>query len=153
MIRHSVLDGLEMLFDPALRLAEEFELFMRILYRSKAVYQAEPVAVYRIHRDMSSFQLRDGWSDEFRLCLERFRVLDSAGNYPEELAVMEWKISYNEALLMLVRGELGTARRAIAPHRFRGVKAWCLYVVTFLPGPLWAVIRSLGLWGKHVYLR
>lgn len=151
MIRRSALERLDGLFDPALRLAEEFELFMRILYRSNAVYTAEPLAVYRIHPAMCSFVMRDGWCDEFRSCLERFRCLDAEGKYGAELVVMEWKIAYNEALLLMVRGELTTARNVVASHRFRSFKAFCVYMASFIPPRIWFLFRPL--WGRHVYLR
>lgn len=151
MIRQSVLERLDTMFDPNLRLAEEFDLFMRILYHGAAAYIAEPVAVYRVHEHNYSFTMRDGWGAEFRHCLERFRSIDIEGRYGVELAVMEWKIDYNEGLLLMVRGELSEARRKIAPHRFRSVKVFCVYLATFLPLRVWFLFRPL--WGRHVYLR
>jgi hypothetical protein len=151
MIRRSALERLDTMFDPRLKLTEEFDLFMRLLYNGKAVYTFAPTAVYRIHESNCSFILRDNWGTEYRFCLDRFRRLDEEGRYGKELAVMEWKIEYNEGLLLMVRGELVAARRKLFPHRFRSAKLFCIYLATLLPRKIWFLSRPF--WGRHVYLR
>lgn len=71
LFRRTALDGLEHCFDENLHLSEEFDLFMRILYKSKAVYVHEPLAIYRIHPGMSSIKYIEKYPKENAYIIEK----------------------------------------------------------------------------------
>ncbi len=54
VIRKILLDGLDYWFDENLDLSEEYDFFLRLLYKTLAGYHKEPLAVYRLHSNMST---------------------------------------------------------------------------------------------------
>ena len=66
MVRKNLFDALDKRFDPFLSLAEDYDMFMRILFRYPATYIHAPLANYRIHPNMGSYKYRDNWIQEYR---------------------------------------------------------------------------------------
>lgn len=151
LLRRSALQRLDALFDPTLHLSEEYDLFMRLLYRSEAAYVDEPLAVYRIHEQMSTIRLSDKSTTEFYLSLGKLRALDAGADrkyqqaFDRTVAVVE----YDRAKQLLAGGDLRGARKCIAPFRWTSGKAAAVYLATFLPVPLWFALRPL--WARGTF--
>lgn len=139
LIRRKALFSLDSLFDENLNLAEEFDLFMRLLYNSEAIYQAQPVAVYRIHPGMCSIKSRDKWRDEITYCIDKFARLypDFEKNYQPELNRRRLDLEYLSAKILMKEGDLWSARRQIAPIKLKGAKYFFLYLFSYLPVSFW----------------
>lgn len=118
LLRRSVLDSLDHLFDDRLTLSEEFDLFMRILYRSKAYYVDSPTAVYRIHANMSSIKNIERYPEENLLILNKLLTLDStiAHSCAREISIFKGKIAFWQARAFMANQEHSKARRALLPY-------------------------------------
>lgn len=142
MIRKKALDSLDSLFDANLSLAEEFDLFLRLLYKSKAVYQEEPVAIYRVHPAMSSIRFMDKWVDEITYVINKLKGIYPGfeKNYPGELRKRMKDLKYLSAKILMKQGDFVSARRQINALKFFGLKYFILYVCSCMPVNLWNFI-------------
>ncbi len=151
MLRRSALERLDEMFDATFNLVEEFDLFMRLLYRSQAAYVAAPLAVYRIHDANTSTAQRDRWTIENRRVLEKLRRLDTDGRFARELDDMAVRIEIMAAAIDLARGKPASARAHVSPHKWYSIKSFCLFLISFIPARLWLAL--LPLWRKGVLYR
>ena len=153
LLRTRALDavGGDALFDPALHISEEYDLFMRLLYSAEAVYVPEPLAKYRIHSDMSTERLSDKATAEFYHSLAKLRALDGArgGRFSAALDRANAVVEYARAKQHLADGELRLARSYIAPFKWSSAKATAVYLATFLPVPLWFALKPL--WARGTF--
>jgi len=133
LFRRSALDDLDHLFDNQLTLAEEFDLFMRILYRSKAHYLDAPTAVYRIHSNMSSIRKIEQYPEENRLILIKLLALDPriAHDYAREIMAFEGKIAFWQARADMHYHKSADARRILKPYTHKSLIFLGLYLSTF----------------------
>jgi glycosyltransferase involved in cell wall biosynthesis len=151
MIRKSVLNNMETLFDLNLILTEDYELFMRILYSSKAAYIHDPLAYYRVHSDMSSYVYRNKWVEEYRYVNKRFKTLDKENRYSKEIFLKEKQITVAEAAINMAEGRLRKARSVLSPFKFENMKYFVIYLATFLPVSVWLFLRPI--WRRGVLIR
>jgi hypothetical protein len=54
IIRKILLDDLGHWFDENLDLSEEYDFFLRLLYKTMVGYNKGPLVIYRLHSNMSS---------------------------------------------------------------------------------------------------
>ena len=145
MVRNSALQNLKDLFDPALEVSEEYDLFMRLLYISKARYLKQPTAIYRVHNNMSSIRHIDKYPVENSYILGKLRdlvpYLDK--RYPEEVAYLEAKIGYWYAVAYMHKGDLRHARISLKPHISANAVFFVLYMATYLPPHVWNMLQRL----------
>lgn len=132
LLRRSALDRLDHLFDNQLTLAEEFDLFMRLLYRSKAYYIDAPTVVYRIHANMSSIRQIERYPHENLLILDKLLALDPAvaQTYASEIGIFKGKIAFWQARASMANHEPANARRALAPYLRQSLAFPVLYLCT-----------------------
>jgi glycosyltransferase involved in cell wall biosynthesis len=135
IIRNKALKRLDSLFDTNLRLAEDFDLFLRLLYRSKAVYQDEPVAIYRVHSRMCSIQSLEKWPDELEYVFKKFGRLhqDFENVYSDALSKSRLDLEYLRAKICMMQGDCRSARRKINPYKFFCVRNFFLYFFSYMP--------------------
>jgi teichuronic acid biosynthesis glycosyltransferase TuaG len=74
MIRKTAYDEMVEKFDPHLRIAEEYDLFMRLLKDQEAAYIFDPLALYRIHS--TNTYNRDIADDEIMYIFNKLQMLD-----------------------------------------------------------------------------
>jgi glycosyltransferase involved in cell wall biosynthesis len=144
MVRKSSLERLGSLFDPALQMSEEYDLFMRLLYHGKADYLEMPVAEYRIHEAMASLRKIDQYPVEYKYILEKLgrQIPDFEDEYQDELRYLRAKIGYWHASAEMLKGSRRTARNYLAPFRWHGPVFLALYCLTFLPRGLWLRLQG-----------
>ena len=149
--RRQALMHLDELFDETFNLVEEFDLFMRLLYRSQAAYIAAPLAVCRIHDANTSTTQRDGWVAEHQRVLLKFRRVDGDGRFSRDLDDMAVRINLMAAAIDLSQGRPASARRHIASHKWYSLKSFALFLISFIPARLWAMLRPL--WRRGLLYR
>ena len=144
MLRKSSLEKLDSLFDPELHMSEEYDLFMRLLYKGKAEYLDIPVAEYRIHEGMSSIRRMDQYPVENKYILEKLSRLipDFESHYQKELKFLRAKIAYWESRAEMFRGARAKARCCLAPFMYHGPEFFALYLLTFFPRALWFYLHE-----------
>ncbi|MCX5809249.1 MAG: glycosyltransferase [Proteobacteria bacterium] len=144
MIRKRSLDRLGVFFDSNLILTEEFDLFMRVLYGSKAAYIDQPLAVYRIHPGMSSIKYIEKFPDEMAYTIGKFKEMDPSFEvkYSSELDYLNAKIGYYRARAEMLYNNTQKARACLYPFRLTDYRFFLLYVITFFPPKVWHKIHS-----------
>lgn len=145
VVRSSALHGLNELFDPALEVSEEYDLFMRLLYVSRARYLKQPTAVYRVHEQMSSIRHIDKYPVENSYILGKLRAMvpDLENKYPDEIAHLEAKIGYWHAATHMHRGSTMRARESLRPHMRHSLVFFALYLATYFPTAVWNMLQRL----------
>lgn len=145
MVRCSTLHNLNGLFDPALEVSEEYDLFMRLLYVSTARYLKQPTAVYRVHSNMSSIRHIDKYPVENGYILGKLRsmVPDLDKRYSHEIAYLEAKIGYWYAVANIHKGDSGQARISLKPYIWTSPVFFVLYLATYFPPAIWDLLQRL----------
>ncbi|MDO8812849.1 MAG: glycosyltransferase [Gallionella sp.] len=148
MLRGSSLQKLSDLFDPALEVSEEYDLFMRLLYVSEAHYLNQPTAVYRVHSNMSSIRHIDKYPVENNYILGKLRSMmpDLEQRYPDEVAYLKAKIGYWYAAAYMHKGDSMQARKSLKSFVWAGPVFFVLYLATYFPSVIWnSLLRLKGL--------
>jgi glycosyltransferase involved in cell wall biosynthesis len=145
MVRRDAFFSLDSLFDEALSLAEETDVFMRILYRAKASYVAEPLAMYRIHSGMSTLKYIDRYPQENAHMMEKFKKLDPffTDRYKKAIKYYEAKMGYWRARAEIAKGSTKRAREALSPYKWTDYRFFILYLSTYVSPRLWRTIHEL----------
>lgn len=139
MVRTDVVNRLDIKFNDSFEVSEEFDLFMRILLKSSALYIDEPLAVYRIHRDMASRKLIHRYPIEVGRILDEFKKNDASieQRYMPQIRRFEAKLGYYHARVYMEKGDLESARSSLAPYKYISIKFFILYIAAFFPPSLW----------------
>lgn len=145
MVRASALHKLDELFDPALEVSEEYDLFMRLLYASTVRYLKSPTAVYRVHSNMSSIRHIDKFPVENEYILGKLRTMvpDLDKRYPIEIAHLEAKIGYWYAASYMHKKNTVRARESLKPYMRKSLVFFALYLATYLPISIWSALQRL----------
>jgi glycosyltransferase involved in cell wall biosynthesis len=151
MVRKDAFVRLDSLFDETMSLAEETDVFMRILYREKASYIAQPLSVYRIHSSMSTVKYIDKYPEENAYMVEKFKKMDPffVDRYRDALNYYEAKLGYWRARAEIAKGSTKKAREALRPYKWTDYRFFILYVSTYVSPRLWGIIHDLK--DKWVY--
>ena len=149
MLRAQAVKKLAEKFDDTLELSEEFDFFMRLLFKSKALYIDKPLAVYRVHPEMASLKLIDRYPGELECVMGKFKKLDSSfeDKYSPAIRYYEAKLGYWRARSEMERGEQKRARIELEPHKFTDVRFFVLYIATYMPLAVWKRLHHYKLQG------
>lgn len=149
MLRIEAVNRSALKFDDRFEVSEEFDFFMRLLFKSKAFYIDEPLAVYRIHKDMSSQKLFYKYPVEAGDILNKLKNIDSLvlQKYTVQIKYFEAKIGYWHAKIEMERNNSKAARLKLAPYRFTDGKFFVLYIFTFLPLVAWKWLHRFKMEG------
>lgn len=139
MVRRKAIGRLKDLFDKELVLSEEFDLFLRLLYDSKAAYIDEPLADYRLHSDMSSIKHMLRFPDEEEYIFKKLENLHPGfeNDYSHVLKKRRKELVYLRAKILMKKGDLLSARNMIKLYRFSNFKCLFLYIFSYLPVSFW----------------
>ena len=145
MVRRDTFFGLDSLFDETLTLAEETDVFMRILYKGKASYLAQPLAMYRIHGGMSTLKYIDRYPRENAHMMEKFKKLDPSftDRYKKAIEYFQAKLGYWRARADMAKGSAKSAREALSPYKWTDYRFFILYLSTYASPRLWRTIHEL----------
>ena len=144
IIRRKVLENHNYLFNVDYHLSEEFELFMRLLYRSLATYIHEPLAYYRVHNEMGSLKFIDRWPIEMESIIDTLKRLSPTIEYEyrQEFEYLHAKIGYYHARAAMARSDQKGARRYLRSYRYTDHQFFFLYLLTFLPSIIWRIVHK-----------
>ncbi len=145
LFRRSALDCLDQYFDENLNLAEDFDLFMRILYKSIAIYVDEPLAIYRIHPGMSSIKYIDKYPIETAYIIEKLININNSISLKYENAINYYraKISYWYARSCMIKSDNYGARKHLETYKYVNFKFFILYLLTFFNSSYWKALHKL----------
>ncbi len=149
MVRMSAVRKIGVLFDDALELSEEFDFFMRLLLKSQALYIDEALAVYRIHKNMSSRILSHKHAFEAEYVLNKLLQTDQSigSDYKSEVDFFKAKIAYWKAKSDIENNSRAKASSELRPYRFINFKFFLLWLLTFLPTQVWITLHRYKIRG------
>lgn len=137
MVRRSSLDALDTLFDPQLYLWEQYDLFMRILSNSRAVYQHQAFGIYRVHPESGTVKrlFTHEYVDELSRIIDNFRKRDPAfmNAHKKGFSRLVAKMTFMRAKIEIAQGNLPKGRALLEKTTWFDYKFLILYMLTFLP--------------------
>lgn len=142
VVRKSSIDNLHSLFNPDLNMTEDYDFFMRILYKGLAEYIGEPLATYRHHPDMSSVMQEIKLIKETIFVIETFSSLspDFEKTYYEILVRLKKRsivaLSFKISKDTLLTGDKVVARSIIRPYKWYNIRTFVLFCITYFPRSL-----------------
>lgn len=154
MLRMDVINRLESKFDDNFEVSEEFDFFMRILFKTKALYIDEPLAIYRLHQNMSSQKLLHKYPVEMGYILDKLKKMDDSvkQKYAPQIKYYEAKLGYWYAKVEMERYNSKSARSRLEPYRFVDFNFLILYLFTYLPPVLWKWLHRYKMESKLRWL-
>jgi glycosyltransferase involved in cell wall biosynthesis len=143
VIRRVALLSLDEYFDNKLRYAEEFDVFMRVLMRSRAAYVNEQLAIYRVHPNMASIKLDLKKEDEILYVIDKLRkCMPSFDNkYKKSIDYLYSIMAYDRANIQMARLNFKHAREILLHTRWPKSKFYFLYILTFSPKRIWQLLN------------
>ncbi|MFA5832102.1 MAG: glycosyltransferase [Bacteroidota bacterium] len=154
MISRRSLNSLDSLFDERFQHIEEFDVFMRVLYKHKASYIDEPLSVWRIHKNMGTMRSPERGPKEIQFLLEKFNHMDPlfAKKYPKDVEYIEVQlIKYSVAKYDILNGRSLAARSSIAPHKWYSIRLFLAYLSSFFPQVLIKMMNESILFMKRIH--
>ena len=145
VIRKTLLGNLDHWFDKKLDLCEEYDFFLRLLYKAQAGYQKEPLVVYRLHPDMSTVKNFHKFEEEKLYILNKFfkQIPKFNKKYQNEIRLFRAGVAVGQATEYMLRGEKSQAREAMRPYMFISTKHFVLYLMTYLPLFLYVGLQEM----------
>ncbi len=134
MLRRDTLVKRRIEFDENIRLSEEYDVFMRLLYGSRAAYIREPLAVYRIHSEMNSIVKMKDYYAETCYILQKFKEIGGCEErFRRALDRQAMNNEYLKAKIMIYQGECKKGREHILLHNPMEMRSILLYFFSFMP--------------------
>lgn len=154
ILRKNTLTKLNIKFDEGLEVSEDFAFFMKFLLKVKAYYIDEPLAVYRIHKEMNSQRLFHKYPQELEIILDKLKKSDSSivEKYSSEINYYEAKLGYWYARALIEENNPKAARTRLAPYKFIDFKFLVLFFLTYLPVRFWRLIHRLKIENNFFWL-
>jgi len=146
MVRRTAIDTLDHYFDEKFKLLEELDLFMRLLYKSQAAYLCEPLAMYRIHPNMSSRKLMNQYPDEWAYLLEKFKRMVPLfeQKYSEGVHHICAQNAFCQAKVKMMEKDVISAREFLRPYKSVDFNFFLLYLMTYF---------SIKIWDLHLVIK
>lgn len=144
MIRRNVLTERNIEFDENLHLSEEHDVFMRLLYKSKAGYIKDPLAIYRIHPQMASITRISDYYLEGLYVLKKFKEIDGCQElFNKALKKYEMNLEYSKAKKLINHGDSVSGRKQISAYKLLYFKYFLLYLFSFMPTNVRHIIQNI----------
>ncbi|MBW8015813.1 MAG: glycosyltransferase [Planctomycetes bacterium] len=135
ILRKSLLNDMDHWFDKKLDLSEEYDFFLRLLYKTQAGYQKEPLVVYRLHPNMSTVKKFHKIEEECLCILDKLHnsIPKFEETYRDEIRLFRSRIASVMATEYILRGEKSKARGVLRSYLFVSTKYFVLYLMTYMP--------------------
>lgn len=144
MVRKKFLYQLDELFDNNLNYASDYDLFLRIFYKTEVKYLHEPLAGYRIHSDMFSIKSVAKNDEEIRYVIEKFKRKYSGfkEKYSGPLKKVQMRLEYSQLRLKMDTGNFNAVRYLATIIKLLDIKLLLLYISSFLPKRIWFTLKD-----------
>ena len=110
-----------------------------------AGYHKEPLAVYRLHSNMSTVKNFHKFEAENLYILDKFfkNIPKFEEKYQNEIRLFRGKVASIKATEHMLRGQKTRAREVLQPYMFIGVKHFMLYLMTYMPLFLYVGLQEM----------
>lgn len=132
-------------FDERLELCEEADLFYRIAHDWELAFVEQPLTIWRVHNNNSTFRQFDKFAEETLLILEKHRALfpDYDNRQEEAVKILEDRANFQKAVSLWHSGS-GKQARARLRHLLKDSrKARLFWLASFLPGSMYDTLARL----------
>ncbi|ALV23671.1 glycosyltransferase, family 2, putative [Campylobacter iguaniorum] len=134
MIKKSKLDEMDEKFDKNLTYPGDFDLFVRFLYKNKAIYIDECLCEYRANNSNSITNTRQLENLlQTRLAIKKLSNLFCNDKNKKIFEILNVKNIIQESGYYFRNGNFKKTREIITPIKLFNKKSFALYVATFLP--------------------
>lgn len=142
MLRKKALDSLlrpgegACWFDENLQVCEEADVFYRLAHDWEVDFVDEPLTIWRVHGENSTFKKFAQFARETRHILAKHRLLypDYDSRHAASVAMLEKRADFQEAVALWREGSGVAARKLVAPHKNSSPKLKLFWLASFLPG-------------------
>lgn len=145
VLRKEALKALGRAFDPKLRLAEDFDLFLRMLYRYEGDYISDVGNKCRIHGKNASQRWIKNWPGEIEYILQNF-IQELPGfekEYANEIVAYRAKLALARAIGEIEQGSRSKAREALRPYLRQDWRYRVVYLTTYFPAQVYRYLHFL----------
>lgn len=145
LLKRAGLGELSELFSADFEVAEEFDLFLRFLYRRQAGYLPELLVYYRLHTQQMSRTKLVRYAVEMDLAVKKLKTIypETVVRYPANYARLEEKVIYYRARAKFQAGDKRAARVLLLPLLARDWRYLVLYLLLIVPGDLFGVVHKI----------
>lgn len=133
------------LFDKNLNLSEDYDVFMRLVYKLKATYINEPLALYRVHQNMCSNKYKSKVPEEIKYVLEKLKRLypEIKDKYPSAISYLNSYINLYYAKIELLKGNPKKARNILLANKLINHNSAIVYLVSYFHPKVFKFINNL----------
>lgn len=141
----SLPDGAGTWFDESLNVCEEADLFYRIAHDYELDFVNEPLTVWRVHSDNTTFKKFGQVAAETIAILQRQRLMhpDFDSRYAGLAEFIERRAAFQLGIACWRAGENKKARETIAPYLDGSAKFRLFWLASFLPGSFFDIAGRL----------
>ena len=144
ILRRKALARSNIEFDENLHLSEEYDVFMRLLYKSRAGYIKDPLAIYRVHPQMTSVTRMFDYYTEGLYILKKFKEIDDCQvHFKKALKKHEMNLEYLKAKILINHDDSVSGRKQISEYKFLYFKYFLLYLFSFMPTDVRHYIQNI----------
>ncbi len=132
-------------FDESLNLCEEADVFYRIAHDWQCDYVDEPLAIWRVHGQNTTFLRFGRFAQETNAILAKHRRLYPGYDerYPDVVEALETRAAFQTAVSLWQNGEGARARKLIGPHKRKTLKYRLFWWASFLPGSMFEKLAKM----------
>jgi len=148
------LNSLGTLFDDRFNQIEEYDVFIRLLYKYKAAYLDKPLAIYRYHNTMLSNKAYENSAKEYPILINKLKEMDPIIEklYPEVIDYFNIQVvRYSQAKMEIINGNPQKARRILNDHMFYSIKLFLMYMASFFPSKISYLLYHKLISYKHLH--
>lgn len=153
MLSKRILSQSGIMFDDTLQWSEEYDLFMRILYKARAAYINEPLGLYRNHPLMTSVRLDIQFRmNETRYVIEKLRKNEKNFDlqYADAIKVNFRINDYYLACGHMENGNMAAARSLLSKHKYTNINYFIRFIFTFLPS--WVLKQLIAIKTRIIFM-
>lgn len=147
IIRKKYVDEMKLWFDERFEYAEEYDFFSRLAYKCKVYYLGEPLAIRRMHGEMSTIRLAERIPAEHQMALDNLRAYIPGfdQDYPSVVRKIEYIRDYMHAKYLFPKKDNRKIRGLVKPYVFTEKRALAYFLIACLP-------KRLSVWiYKKIY--
>jgi glycosyltransferase involved in cell wall biosynthesis len=135
MLRSDLIRSTGELFDPSFKVAEEFDLFMRLFYNCRVGYIKRVLSKYRIHPQQESRQKIELYISECESVAEKLKrqFPKSVSEHSDAYRFYNAKVDYYRARHFMRMGDQRAALKMVSQHRSLGWQFRALDLMLRLP--------------------
>lgn len=131
LFHRSLLESVDHYFDNQLHFSEEYDFFLRLLYKHQAICISEPLAIYRIHNDQITHRQFEKASIENEYILDKLLAHHPELTTTPGLPFFKAKTAYYRAKVLMQSDQKREARNVLHPYKFLSPSYFILYCLTF----------------------